>query len=247
MAGDIRTLNIGGRQLSVRNWTQEENDAFERDFYSMIAQYDTNVAIDTSHRHIMADIYYNAKELIKTFGMLCAKEIDPTPGIFGGMMEKGGYNMRKIRPDDIFLSTGQGRTFDYSLSGLTANNWYAVIDSAAIGGAVTAALYMRKFLGTIILGVLDTGGNPIFDELQWTSMEGSSLPIENIVEPMRATNMSLYEFINPVFLRPAKKYQMAGKVNAIGGSGALVFIGVTFIRYEELITQQPTTPQITAP
>jgi hypothetical protein len=246
MAGGVTTRKISGRQLTMRDWTQDEIDAFERDFYSMISQYSKYVDIDESARHVIADIYYNNKEQIMEFGQLCGQEISPNPGAFGGMVGRGGYVMRQIRPDDI-LETTQGRTFDYDLSSLTANNWYAVLDDAAIGGTVTAAIYMRKFLGTLILGVADMGGNPLFDELQWLELEGSKLPIDNMHCPMRFTDLSLYEFPAPIWLRPEKKYQCSGKVNATAGVGTLSFIGVTFIRYEQSLEQQPSQPATTPP
>jgi len=247
MSGNTEQRAFGTRQLPVRIWSSEEEEKFERDFYTMIALYSKYVAMDSANRHILADIYYNARPLIKLFGQLCGNEIEPNPGSFGGMMDRGGYVMRKVRPDDLW-DASQGRTFDYDCSSLTANNWYAVLDTNAIGGAAAGgSLYLRKFLGVMLLGIMDPGGNPLFDEFQWLDMEGSTLPIYNAVENFRASDLAWYEFPSPVLLRPAKKYGMSGKANSTAGTGALIFMGVTFVRYEDAITQQPTQPATTAP
>lgn len=231
----------GGKTSSAKMWTENELAAFERD-YRLIPSAYTKYTINDRQEHIITDYYEYAKYMVAAFGMLCGEQINPDPGQFEGMAATGGYGMRTIRPEDL-LGAAQGRTFDYTNAGVGVDVWtQGIIHFAAIGAALNLPLYLREFLGVIVLGIMDVGGNPGFDEFQWTDIEGVQYPVQNACQAMHVSDLSFYRFGSPVGLLPAKRYRLQGKTNQANAQGKLIMIGVTFEVYDLLIDQAPTQP-----
>ena len=232
-------------QLNTAPLTQEEEKAFEEAWPHLIAHY-TKYSTDRAGENKLTLMFEKRKAEIKVAAAMAKNDIDPNPGTFEGMDPSTGFGMRLIRPDDL-VPTAQGRTFDATLTGLTANSWYGYIHNGAIGAAYNAApLYLRKELAVALLGFLSTG-DAIVDELKW-EINSQPMPVWNMLTQMRGTDLKLYEIPTSMeYLKPAKTYRSEMKVNAASGNLSLIPIGVTFVNAEFARNEQPTQPSTTAP
>lgn len=236
---------MGVQNLNIRPFEADEKKAFEEAWPHLIAHY-TKYTTDRKGENLLTLMFERRKADLLIAAQVAAKEILPASGPFEGMDVSVGFGMRLIRPDDL-VPTAQGRTFDASLSGLTANNWYGYIHNGAIGAAYNdTPLYLRKELGVALLGFISTGDH-IVDEMQW-EINSQQLPVWNMLTQMRGTDMHMFEIPTGLeFLKPAQIYRSRMKVNAAAGDLSLIPIGVTFVsaKYARDINQEQ--PSINAP
>jgi len=240
----VETIPIGdGKTLDIEAWTPEMNERFDKDFERLIAFYTEYSA--PGGANIIRGIFESAKEAFRIIGQACKNDITPSPGAFNGVRAQTGYGMTTIRPDYL-VPTAQGRTFDTSVSGLTANSWYGLWHNGTIGASYDATpLYLRKELGLGILGVMELSPSPIVEELQ-LEMNDVPNPVYNLV-PAIHIGLRVARFPTVEYFKPANRYRSQAKFAAASGTTYLVPLGIAFVTAEWLRTTQPTQPSTTAP
>lgn len=238
-------IRVGKETMNVDPFTQDELDVFNKEFPELISMY-TKYSGNQQDGHAIMDVLWNMKQSILEFGMLCKREIEPAAGEFEGMNPKSGFGFTLIRPDYLFDST-QGRTWDQAVSGLTANNWYTLYSTTAIGGAYTAStnLYLRKELGVCIAGHLELA-NPLIEEVRW-EIDGDIQLVLNMLPQMRATDLKLYAYNELLQLRPSKQFGAQAKFAAVAGNVCPMALGVAFVNKDYMKNTAPTQPAETAP
>lgn len=244
--GEVGMIGVSpGKQEEARRWTLEEDKTFERDWFFLKQQWSTQ-SIDREERHVIADMLEVHKQNIKITGAMAAQLIEPKPGEFRGMDPVGGYGMSRIRPDYICVAA-QGRTYDYTLGGAVKDTYLGIFHNAAIGGAINTQLYLRKETILAICGILDTGGNPGFDEFLWETLGSEDHAIHVATEMMRGTNLAFYQFPKTIIIRPSSQYRFEGKANENSVSGTLIPVGVAFADFDTMKTLQPVQPTTAKP
>lgn len=246
MPGATRAVNIGsGRSIQVLDFSDEENEVFERDF-PKVCNLPTRYSLDREARHMLSDILLKNKDNFKLIAQAAKYALEPSAGQFGGMHAMQDYGMSLIRPDHVCVAA-QGRTFDVALAALTKDNWYGYLHNAAIGGAYNATpLYLRKEVMVGIVGFMELGAIPCAEELQF-ELSGKALPIYNMVSQMRGCDLPIFELAQPLVIKPAQQYRSAFKTAVVAGNMALMPLGLSFATADFMRTQQPTQPSTTAP
>jgi len=234
-----------GVQLEVTEFTDAENKIFDADYEKLIAMY-TRYSVNSKDSHIIADAFNDTKEVFRVIAEASKQAIQPSAGVFQGMRAMTGFGMTKIRPG-FMLPAAQGYSFDVALAALTKDNWYGLYHNGAIGAAYNATpLYLRKELSIAILGMMELGPNVMADELQF-EINGKPLPVYNMLEAMRGTDMQFFRFPSVEYIKPAVQFRSQFKTNAISGNMCLVPVGIAFVTSDFMRQTAPTQPSTTAP
>lgn len=246
MAGQVESVNIGGgRQLKVEKFSEEELKVFDRDFSRVSAMY-TKYSTDREGRHLVSDLLLKHIDSFRLLAQSAKTKLEPTAGQFGGMNAMQDYGMSIIRPDHMLVAA-QGRTWDVALAALTKDGWYGYAHNAAIGGAYNASpLYLRKEVMVGIVGFIEMGAVPCAEELQF-ELSGKALPVWNMVEQMRASDLPIFELPQILIINPAQQYRSQFKTGVVAGNMALAPVGISFATADFMRSTAPTQPTTTAP
>jgi len=250
MVGGTQTVDIApGVQLEVTEFTDPENKIFDADYEKLIAMY-TRYSVDSKDKHMIADAFNDTKEVFRVIAEASKQAIQPSAGVFQGMRAMTGFGMTKIRPGHIVPNAQGGAgtpTFDVALATLTKDEWYGLYHNGAIGAAYnTTPLYLRKELSVAILGMMEVGPNVMADEIEF-EINGKPLPIYNMLESMRGTDMQFFRFPSVEYIKPAVQYRSQFKTNAVAGNMCLVPVGIAFVTSDFMRQTKVTQPSTTAP
>jgi len=246
MAGDTQALQVApGVEIELVNFTPEENKRFDLDYPKVTAVYDQN-SVRADQKHIIADWFDETIETYRLLAQACKHDIQPSAGMFQGQRATTGFGFRMIRPDDI-VPTAQGRTFDATVAGLTANSWYGLYHNGAIGAAYNAtALYLRKELGIGMVGTQEMGADSIIEETQF-EINGKPLPVFNCERQFVGSGWRVFRFPQVEYFKPAIQYRSQAKFAAADGATKHVPVGLTFVTSDYDRNTTPTQPSTTAP
>lgn len=230
---------VGNTEVPAREITAEENMMFERDYPRIVAPW------SLASKGMLTEHFAKHKDAFKAALSIAKEDIDGA-GTFGGINAMTGFGFQPIRPDYL-VPTAQGRTFNTTLAGLTANNWYGLYHNNTIGAAYNATpLYMRKEYCVAISGFLDVSGAPLCEEIQM-ERDGKPSPIWVCNYSFLGGDYAFFELPQVEMIKPRLQYRFQFKTNATGGTHNMLPIGLAFAKADIMRNTAPTQPSTTSP